>query len=48
MISLILLIFALVCFIISAFGMSAGKVNLMALGLAFWVGSLLLGGAGTQ
>ena len=35
-ISLILLILALICFILAAAGISS-KINLVALGLAFWV-----------
>jgi hypothetical protein len=42
-IDLILYILALVCFIIAAFGLSA-KVNFIALGLAFWVLTLVLSG----
>jgi hypothetical protein len=38
---LILLVFALVCFILSAVSVSSGRVNLMGAGLAFWVASLL-------
>lgn len=34
---LILLIFAFVCFVAAAFGLAAGRVNLVALGLASWV-----------
>ena len=42
MIGLILLVLALVCFVLAAAGVSA-RVNLTALGLALWVGSLLIG-----
>lgn len=35
----ILLIAALVCFILAALRVSSDKVDLVALGLAFWVGS---------
>lgn len=41
MIKLILVILALVCFLVSAFGLSTGKVNLTALGLAFLAASFL-------
>lgn len=43
MIATALLIAALVLFIVSAIGVPAGRVNLMAAGLACWVGSLLVG-----
>ena len=47
MISLIFLILALICFIISAAGYAPSpRPNLTALGLAFWVLSVLVGGAG--
>ena len=36
-IDLILWIVAAVCFFLAAFGVAAGKVNLVALGLAAWV-----------
>jgi hypothetical protein len=42
MIRLIILVLALACFIASAFGLSTGKVNLMALGLALFTLSLLI------
>jgi hypothetical protein len=42
MISLALLIAALIIFIIAAIGVPAGRVNLIAVGLALWVGSLLV------
>lgn len=38
----ILLILAFVCFLMAALGLSS-RVNLVALGLAFWVLSLLTG-----
>lgn len=42
-ITLLLLVLALVCFIIAAFAPERlGRVNLIALGLAFWVTTLLL------
>lgn len=40
--SRILLIAAIVCFILAALGVSSDKVNLVALGLAFWVGASLV------
>jgi hypothetical protein len=44
MISLILLVFAFVCFVMAAFwNPSPPRVNLGWLGLAFWVLSLILG-----
>ena len=36
-IDLVLLIVAFVCFVAAAAGISAGRVNLTALGLALWV-----------
>lgn len=42
----LLLLAALICFLLAAFGASV-KYNLVALGLAFWVGTLLLGAIGT-
>lgn len=44
MLSLIFLIAALVLFIVAAIGIPAGRVNLMAAGLACWVASLLITG----
>ena len=41
-IRLVLLILALVCFLAAAAGVSSPRVNLLAAGLALWVGSLLL------
>ena len=41
MITLILLIVALVLFVVAAFGVAAGKINLLALGLAFLAGALI-------
>jgi hypothetical protein len=43
MIDLVLYILALICFIVAAFGIST-KVNFIALGLAFWVLTLVLSG----
>lgn len=34
---LVLLILSLVCFAVAAFGVVVDRVNLLALGLAFWV-----------
>jgi len=42
MLSLILLIAALVLFIVAALGVSGGRVNLQAAGLACWVASSVL------
>ena len=42
MIALILLIAALVCFVLAAFGVPMAKLNLLAAGLALYVGSLLV------
>lgn len=42
MITLILLVFAFVCFILTAVGVSSPRINILALGLAFWVLTLLL------
>jgi len=44
MITLILLVFAFVCFVIAAFGTAAGRFNLIAAGLAFWSLSAILAG----
>ena len=43
MLSLIFLIAALVLFVVSAMGIPAGRVNLLAAGLACWVTSQLVG-----
>lgn len=42
MIDTVLLILAAVCFVLAAVGVSLGKVNLIALGLLFWVLTLLI------
>lgn len=42
-ISLILLIMAFICFILGAVNWPPSPVNLTALGLAFWVLSILIG-----
>jgi hypothetical protein len=39
---LVLLIVALVCFLLAAFNLFASRVNLIALGLAAWVLTLLV------
>lgn len=44
MLMLILLILALMCFVLAAVNVPSPRVSLVALGLAFWVLSLLLGG----
>jgi hypothetical protein len=41
MITTILLVFAFVCFVLAAFNVPSPRVNLTALGLAFWVATLL-------
>lgn len=38
----VLLIAALLCFILAAFDVTFKRVNLLALGLAYWVASLVL------
>lgn len=40
--TLVFLVFAFVCFTLAAVGVSSGRVNLVAAGLAFWVASLFL------
>lgn len=42
MLTVILLVLALVCFIIGASGYAVGRVNMISLGLAFWVLTALL------
>jgi hypothetical protein len=39
---LIFLVISLACFVIAAIGLWTPRVNLIALGLAFWVATLLL------
>jgi hypothetical protein len=41
-VTVILLVLALACFIIGAAGVALGRVNPVALGLAFWVSTHLL------
>lgn len=45
-IALVLLVLALICFVLACIPIPV-RINLMALGLAFWVLSLLLGGMTT-
>jgi len=42
MIVIILLIIAAVCFTLAAFGVVAGRINLVAIGLLAWVLSALI------
>jgi hypothetical protein len=41
----VLLFLALVCFLLAAIGVPVVRVNLVALGLFFWVLAVLIGGA---
>jgi hypothetical protein len=41
--TVLLLILAFVCFALAAFGIGAGRVNLIGAGLALWVLTLLIG-----
>lgn len=43
MITLILLVFAFVCFVIAALGINAGRINLIATGLACLAASMIFG-----
>lgn len=43
-VTLILFVLAFVLFLVSAAGVSAGRINLIAAGLACWVLALILGG----
>ena len=43
MLSTILLIIAFVLFVLTAIGIQAPRVNLLAAGLACWVGAMLFG-----
>ncbi len=43
MLEVFLLILALICFIAATFGATIRSINLVALGLAFWVLALILG-----
>jgi hypothetical protein len=42
MVTVILLLVALVCFLLAAFGVGLSRVNLIALGLACWVTTVLV------
>lgn len=42
-VGLLLIILALVCFLLAAIGVSAGRVNLIAAGLFLWLLSTLIG-----
>ena len=42
MLNTILLILGLICFILAAIGINARRINLIALGLAFWILTLLI------
>ena len=42
----ILLLVAVVCFVLAAFGVSLGTIGLVPLGLAFFAGAFLLGDGG--
>ena len=44
MIGTVFLVIALVCFLLGAANIPAPRINLVALGLAFWVLSILIGG----
>ena len=47
MLTIILLVFAFVCFCLAAFwNPQPPRINLIAAGLAFWVLSIILGGIG--
>lgn len=39
---LVLLIFAFVCFVLSAIGVVTARYNVLAMGLAFWILSLII------
>jgi hypothetical protein len=43
MLAVILLVLALICFIAATFNLTT-RVNLLSLGLALWVGAVLIGG----
>jgi hypothetical protein len=45
-ISLLCLILALICFILAACSVPVPRVNLIALGLAFWVAAVMIAGGG--
>jgi hypothetical protein len=39
---LVLLLLALVCFLLAALRIEAPRVNLLALGFVFWIGSVMI------
>jgi len=39
---LVCLVFGFVCFVLSALGVSAPRVNLQSAGLAFWIAAVFL------
>ena len=41
-VSIVLVLVAVICFAFAALGMRAGRLNLVALGLACWAGSTLV------
>jgi len=41
MLDTVLIVAALVCFVLAAFGVSGGRINLVAAGLACWVAASL-------
>lgn len=43
MLTLILVVFAFVLFVVAALGVSSGRYNLIAAGLAFYMASILFG-----
>lgn len=42
MLDFVLLMLALICFVAAAFNVVLSRVNLIALGLAFWVATILI------
>lgn len=42
MVDVILVVFAFVCFVLSAVGVGHPRINLLAAGLAFWMLSIIL------
>lgn len=42
--SILLLLIAVILFAVAALGVNTGKVNILALGLAFFAGGFLVGG----
>lgn len=45
MLVFLLLLAGFICFLVAAAGVGVGRVNLIALGLAFWIFTALLGAA---